>query len=328
MESLVVMLQSAGYDCAIPSHSLKQELRALGCDTVLDIANLVRGMGYEEPMELPEAGPADMARSDVLYVDVKAHRNGPKVWKRWPHLKTRTLWNRINGAAPEHVVNARGDHGNEIEPPCPVLTANLWYAEEGPWSPIAYACWPPFVRMHEYAYPRTPKPFTNPLCLIHNVQGWGYQALVPEMRKLGVMCHGAGSPDGLINHREIPILLSRALCMVHLKSNDAPGYALYEALAASCPVVCTRRLIWRCQMQSLLIPGETCLVFDRETHDSLSEQDVAECTMEVQGHLERLADRDENQRIGEAGRKRLQEVMWDEKRDGGGFRKWMKRMFP
>lgn len=223
---------------------------------------------------------------------MKAHRNGPKLWQAFPALKERTLWYRINGGKPEHVINERGDHGDEINPPCPVLTPNQWYKDKSVMSrgglSNAYTCWPPFYRFDEYLdrYPR--KPTEPPLCLIHGIEGWGYRDLVEPMRKLGVGCYGVNAPDGLINHRDIPKRLSKALCMVHLKSSDAPGYALYEAMAAGCPIVCTRRLIWRCRMEELLIPGETCLVFDRETHEGLTKKDVEECLAEVGGHLREL----------------------------------------
>ena len=42
LESLVVMLRSAGIKCALPSEALKRQLRDLGCDTVLDIARRFR----------------------------------------------------------------------------------------------------------------------------------------------------------------------------------------------------------------------------------------------------------------------------------------------
>ena len=375
LESLAVMLRSVSIEPIIPCDDLKRQLRALGCDTVLDIQGLVSGMGYELPFPMGIAGPADMSRSDVLYVDVKAHRNGPKVWKRWPGLEKRTLWYRINGAQPEHVVNGgtpcplcngsktqshgaekdpspgwpmavsqcamcggRGkigmtDHGDEINPPCPVLTPNQWYKDcyepDGhpgwKFKQWAYAFWPPFHRFDEFDKPRCHEKLDSrgggkggkydpPLCLIHRVSGWGYDKLVEPFRdQLGVRMHGVGCPDGLINHSVVATRLSSALAMVHLKSNDAPGYAIYEAMAAACPVVCTRRLIWRSKMQDLLIPGETCLVFDRETHDGLAPYDIVNCLAEVKEHLTALSDPGYNRKVGEAGRERLKKIMWSDK---------------
>lgn len=82
-------------------------------------------------------------------------------------------------------------------------------------------------------------------------------------------------------------------------------------------------------MQSLLIPGKTCLTFDRrETHDGLTEEQVAEDTHLVEKILEALQIPSLNRQIGESGRRQLEAVMWDENRDGPGFRNWMERMFP
>lgn len=341
LESLVVMLRTVGYECFKVGEDIKHTLRSIGCDTVLDIEGLVRHWGYEEPFSMPIAPLKDMQTCD-LFVDIKAHRSYHKIVKHWPNLKRRVLWYRINGGEPEHVINARGDHGDEVNPPCPVLTPNQWYADK--WFELppdnppdfcgadgrAYVCWPPFHRFGEYFDKHGRTDYHNPpLCLIHNVSGWGYQALVPNMQKLGVRIYGVGSPDGMIEHKHIPKMLSNALCMVHLKSNDAPGYSLMEAMAAACPVICTRRLIWRCRMQDLLIPNETCLVFDRETHEGLSEKDVEECTREVKEHLIRIGNPHENQRIGLNGYNKLKEIMWSANFEGDvqSLQSFMNRWF-
>ncbi len=378
LESLAEMLDAVGYRCVLPGPRLRAELRDAGCDTVLEIKGLVDGMGYEQPMNcgqpFEEVTPETMGRCD-LYVDVKGHRNCPKVLARWPNLAGKVLWYRINGGKPEHVVNARGDHGDEVRPPCPVLTPNRWYAEQyeacgtcdgkgyfpgtkadeyeiqtgdgeklchahgcdgegqikvGWYETPRYCIWPPFVRAHEYEYDRSFAPPTHPLCLIHNAAGWGYGKLIEACRdKLGLRVHGAGSPDGLLQHREVSSLLTSAKCMVHLKSNDAPGYALYEALAAACPIVCPRRLIWRCKMQDLLVPGETCLTFDRETHDSMTDAEVLTCLREIEGHFKKLADPVENRRIGYNGRRKLEELTWSRDRpaDVSSFGEFLSRSF-
>ena len=361
-ESTAAMLRAVGYDVLLPGAELRDELKRHCGGLVLAPRDLTRGMGYD-PVDFPEAGVEDMERCD-LYCDVKAHQVYERVVRRWPNLKGRVLWTRINGGRYEHVIrrddrgNVIEDCGDEVNPPCPVLTPNRWYAhcptcadQEAYYNtpgrerdapcptcggsgtpPNFYAAWPPFVRFGDY-YHRHGRPescYQSPVCLIHNVDGWGYRDLVPAVRGLGVRVYGAGSPDGLVAHGGVPDLLSRALCMVHLKSSDAPGYSIYECLAAACPLVCTRRLIWRCKMHDLLVPGETCLVFDRETHEGLSEQDVRECAAEVKGHLERLRDPAENRRIGMAGHNRLKEVMWDanKKEDVESLRAFFERNFP
>lgn len=324
------MLRSVGYQCYFPSKQIQDEMHRIGCDTVYSVDWLVRAWGYEPPLRLPDADIRMMDSAD-LFVDVKGVRSYDKIVNRWPHLDGRVLWYRINGGEPEHVIRNDGfDCGDERNPPCPILTPNRWYKEEGPWSDRSYSCWPPFYRYDEYYLVNgRSTQYTNPICLIHNLQGWGYGALTDSMRQLGVKCYGNGSPDGLIQHSEIPKALSTAKAMVHLKSSDAPGYALLEGLAAGCPLVVTRRLIWRSHMEDLFIPGENCFVFDRETHDGLSEQDVKNCTREVSVALGMLSEVDCNQRIGMAGREHLGKLMWSERseEDVGTFRAFMERNF-
>ncbi len=324
-ESFREMLNAVGYHVVMPNDDLRTTLRNYGCDTVLSPKDLTRGLGYD-PVYFEEVGPSAMDTCD-LYCDIKAHRAYDKVVKRWPRLKGKILWTRINGSAPEHVINERGDMGDEVNPPCPIMTPNQCYQGH----PRAYPHWPPFVRFNDYNQSRPhDSGYDSPICLIHNLQGWGYGALTDTFRNsLGIRCYGDRSPDGLIRHSEVAEQLSMALCMVHLKSNDAPGYAIYEAMAAACPVVCTRRLIWRCKMQDLLIPNETCLVFDRETHDALTPDDVLECGREVSEHLVRLAHPEENARIGMNGRNRLKEIMWSKDRasDVESLALFMKRNF-
>lgn len=328
LESLVVLLGAAGYQCHTLSDTLIGQLKRLGCDTVADISTTMRREGVERPMSLPVADASILQQAD-LYVDVKAQRNGPKVWEAWPRLRARTLWYRINGGEPTIVPGA----GDEINPICPILTPNLWYGTRGPWSERAYACCPPFYRFDEY-YPRHGRSiaYTAPLCLVHNLTGWGFGGWADGMRALGMQMHGNGSPDGLLPHATLRKRLASALAMVHLKTNDAPGYALYEALAAACPVLVSQRLILKCLMHDLFVDGETCLVYDRvepaRVHHGHTPEEIVTGTAEVAVHLERLRDPAENARIGLAGRERLRELMWSEERDGDSVRQWFGRMFP
>lgn len=340
-ESLAMMLRAVGYRCLTPNEELLRQLRELGCDTVLSNTDLVRGMGYEalDTDLLGEARPSDMGRCD-LYIDVKAHRNLAKIVIRWPRLQQRTAWYRINGGQPEHVkrkcsvCNGKGmldkvgclacnrtgvgeDCGDEVNPPCPVLTPNQWYKS----LPRAYAFWPPMYRKPVVSRAAT---YDRPVCLVHNLAGWGYGRLIAPMQKLHVRMFGRGSPDGLISCPAAKQVLSRAVAMVHLKSNDAPGYALLEAIAAGCPIICTRRLIWRCKMQDLLIPGETCLAFDRETHEELSDADVVSCAEEVTNHLALLSNTLFNVRFASHARSQYDKVVW---RDEAGLTHFLQEHF-
>lgn len=127
--------------------------------------------------------------------------------------------------------------------------------------------------------------------------------------------YGVSSPNGLINHRAVPDKLSKAMCMVHLKASDAPGYALYESLAARCPIVIPRMLIHRSHMADLFEPGVTCITFNKpikgeDDKEAMPESELEECNEGIKIALEQLSDPGENKRIGEAGNRRLQEIMW------------------
>ena len=306
LESLVVMLRTVGYTCVLPDRKLKDYLRLIGVDTVVEIHSLVSNMGYDAPIKLPEVGISAM--QNALYVDVKAHRNFERVRAKFPNQEV--LWYRINGGEPS---NTKGD---ELNPPCPVLTPNQWYKGRDD----SYTCWPPFFRMHEYLRKGM---YDDPVCLTHNLVGWGYGKLLPAMRKLGVKCYGNRSPDGAVEHKYIPGLLATAKCLVHLKMSDAPGYSLYEALSAACPIICSRKLIARNRMEELFEPGETCLVFD----DVDGESNPDKCVLEILSALQVLGSQRENWRIGEAGRARLKSIMWSSTRNAKSLKDFMERMY-
>lgn len=201
-----------------------------------------------------------------------------------------------------------------------MLTPNQWYRGKE----LAYTCWLPFRRSGSYC--RGPRPtdgYGPAVCLVHNLTGWGYGTWAPGVKALGVKVHGQGSPDGLLAHREVPGLLARALAMVHLKSCDAPGYSMYESLAAACPLVVSELMILRNRMEDLLVPGVTCLTYTEQngTHGiTQSMRRIAEC-------LDMLRDPAINARIGEAGRQCLRGLMWTVERNGEQFSKWLEEHF-
>lgn len=323
LESLVVMLRCAGYQCFVPNDDLLREILACGCDTVLSIDGLVSSRIYEEPtvdgQAIPRVGPGDMATAD-LYVDVKAQRNGPKVLARWPELAGKVLWYRINGGEP--CVTPHG--GDEINPGCPILTPNKWY--DG--RPDAYWCWPPFVKAREYLRPRSVGNWGPPLSLICNARAWCYEHVIDQLLREVKFYGSHGSPDGILAHTALPQVLSHALAFVHPKAQDCPGYALYEAISAACPVVVSRTMVWRMRTEDLFEDGETCLMFDIASHDEIVGPRADECVREIREHLKRLHDPAENKRIGDAGRERLAEIMWTVEEGDYSFRSWMQRMFP
>ena len=351
LESLVLMLRALGYKCLRVGHELSSQLIKAGCDTVMTSEYLRDSMGYELPKVIDGvATPKDAEKCD-LFVDVKAHRNLPFILNRFPSLEGKVLWYRINGGQPEHVVNARGDHGNEVDPPCPVVTPNQWYAgaakcgqchkvdlDADMWCQCggqftdayhAYAFWPKFARADEFNMEdRTVGNFSHPVCLIHNAAGWGYQNLIEGVRKMGVEVLGRGSPDGLVHHSRAMDLLTSASCMVHLKSNDAPGYSLYEAIHSGCPIILPRRLIWRCRMEELFVENVTCLCFDRETHDPIeSQSEIDNCLDEIRTHLTTLSPPEKNVEVASNAFSKLKELEWNEERDLTGFKRFIERHY-
>ena len=305
VESLVRMLTSVGYECKRVGSQLADRLARIGCDTVITSETLVNSMGYLIPK-----GPIGIAvekhiEKCDLFVDVKAHRSYSKLVNEWPNLGGKILWYRINGGKPEHVINSRGDHGDEVNPPCPVITPNQWYKNDRidttteankVWMTSipcnSYVFWPSFERASSYTLPRpvSQRDCDRPICLIHNYAGWGYSSLGDRLRRKGLRIFGKGSPDGLLINSQIPNLLSKALCMIHLKSNDAPGYALYEAIYARCPIILPRRLIWRCKMEKLFKEYETCLCFDVASHESLDDNPKLQqaCIDEIEDGMAKL----------------------------------------
>jgi hypothetical protein len=354
LESLVVMLEAVGVRCVLPSNALYDRLRGLGCDTVVDPLGMADGWGYDLGVKLDQVGEKVMADPETVYVDVKAHRNGPKVWGKWRNLKRRTLWYRINGGEPADVP----DKGSELNPGCPVLTPNLWYQEfkAPPTNPLpattlarSYACWPPFLKWDTFeASGRSSATswshgyYAPPVCILHNATGWGYGEVLDSLRQdVGLRCYGGyGSPDSLMPHRSLPDVYHSALALVHLKSNDAPGYALYEAMASGCPVILPRRFNVRCRTWDLFEEGATCLMYDFATEGALPEVepyrerytpvDVKDCVREIREALDQLTDPTLNRKIGEAGRERLRSLLWDprKEKDVESLRSFLDRCFP
>ncbi len=337
LESLHAMLAAAGYEVRPLGVDLANHLHNdVRLDNVGLIERTMRAEGTEQPFPMRRATPEAFGKCD-LFVDVKGHRNFPKLVAMYPWFKDRVLWYRINGGRPED------RNGPEVDPPCPVLTPNLWYRRDTSLPFVEhghgrYACWPPFVPFDRHL-PRNPRArgdWEPPVCLVHNLDGWGYGRWAKQCREqLGLRIHGSGSPDGKVPHETLPAGLSKSLAMVHLKASDAPGYALLESLASSCPLIVSERLVENSLMRELFEDEETCLFFDRLDEPDLCASDIdpddpriVAAVRRIAAQLERLRDPELNGKIGQAGRWRLADLMWRADADGPGFRAWMERTFP
>ncbi len=348
------MLEAVGWRVKVCGSDVRDALKKAGCDTVNPLARMA-DFG-DEAVDVEEASLRELETCD-LFVDIKC-RNLPKVWDAFPPLRYRSAWWRINGGQPE-MSEAGGDEVNLL---CPLITANLWYGtakcrdgsrqsrsdvehamngpacDPGPTrvgdNGMAYVMWPPYPKKAVYeAIDRSGWPpeqgYEAPYCSCHNVRGLGYGHIVDDVMRLGVRLFGNGSPAGQVDHSRMAHLAGRSLCLVHLKSLDCAGLALFEAMLSGCPVVVGRLFLSRTLDHELLVDGETCLQFGiPATMDyGRGDMDFPKCVADIRAALERLANPAENRRIGEAGRKRLRELLWTPERDGPGFAAFMGRHF-
>jgi hypothetical protein len=346
LESTAMMLTAAGYKCYRPGPVLLAKIRQASATPVFSVEDLHDDFGYDWPRVNDLADLGDMASCD-LFVDVKAHVNYPHLVRRWPNLAGRVLWCCLNGGDPLK----RKDGLPWADPPCPVLTNNQWYnclnrcigcgamsdlemeephksspasrykdcqwpVEDVPWAGRAYACYPPYARLADRKRAGMDGP---PVCLVHNVNGWGYGHLVETFRALGGKCYGVGCPDGMLPYPNAMEELSHAVCVVYLKVGDTVGYATVEALASEVPFVCTSFYISETRLGQLVEPDRTCCVFDPHSQ--------AKAQLDLEAILRHLSNPDVNRRVGQAGRQRLLEVMWNADRDLAGFKGFLERNF-
>lgn len=310
-DSLSFMLEKIGVKSFVPSKKLWLQLHnSLGVNLVISNEALVSAWGYP-PSLLQELD----GKPDYIF-DIKGHQNIDKLRVRFPDAKV--IWYRINGGEPE--VTSQGD---EIDCNLPIVTPNQWYAEEKYAREDRYVFWPKLVKVPSMLDDiKRSKLYTPPIALIHNFGGWGYGKLADGLNKLSVQIYGKGSPQGLLTEKSKNALLKTTKALVHPKSTDAPGYAILEALDAACPVVISKRLLWR-SSYNLLLPGYDCLAFDRETHDALGKEDVETILGEIEQHLKSLSDPYFNEIVGKRGRDSLRSREWGSEEDIDQFSKFM-----
>ena len=171
--------------------------------------------------------------------------------------------------------------------------------------------------------------YKKPLGFLHGANGWGYKRFLPHLTdKIDI--YGYKSPKGLLQQGFVKHFLSETLCLIHLKTSDAPGYALYEAFASGVPVVVPQFFIDNTKYHDLFIDGETCLVFgkgqERWHHDSLHEpKESFEATLKsIDECIERLSDPEENYRIGINGLFKWKELTRWTSKERDGLRAYLK----
>lgn len=264
-----------------------------------------------------------------LFVHVK-HFGTAEVLKHFPRLKNRLLWFCINGGRPG-VHTPQSHKMPPLKVPTPFVGSLKAYRDDSKYnvSGPRYVSYIPLVRKDDYEL-RTTIDYENPITLIHNARGWGgYGWITDRLIEIGIDMYGKRSPKGFLTPPEVREKLSMALCYVHMKSQDCPGYSLYEAMLTGCPVVLPQQFIDHTQYHDLYEHGETCLVVpdDKYLRGNKSPERASELVTGVQRAVERLRDPTENQRISRNGRKRLLGLMWNTKRDGPVFKTFMEKHF-
>lgn len=309
--SIALMLRSVGYEVSMLHDRAIQNLRNKGYLGGVSQSEL-RSMGYSAP-EIPMVGEEAIAEAD-LFVDLKtAYLDSFK--KLYPEKKC--LHFLINGGIDDYQ-NCGFSY--------PVVTANMWVEGD------AFKTWLPFDNVHKLEPRAKRTEFGVPIGLLHSAKGWGFGHLLSlVIEKTGVKIYGAGSPAGVIQNTELPSVFEKTIGLLHMKSNDCPGYALYEAMQAGIPLILCEQLLDRMKMRELYEDGETCVLWGGSFYDKkycqetgLSKEwykdDEMAVVNEILAAIERLKDPEYNYKIGIGGHERFKKLTaWtDEKKQAFG----------
>jgi len=197
---------------------------------------------------------------------------------------------------------------------------------------MAYTFWPSYPRHNQYDVIERSNmaEYGNPYCVCHSVHAWGYnEDIDPLAEDPGVKFYGNNSPHGQIPHTEVAYVTANAQSLVHMKSVDCPGWALYEAMLSGVPVITGRLLNSRMLAYDLLEDGVTCLEFGipASMEYGRGPTNIPRCIGDVREAINMLKDPHLNREIGNAGKKRLNDLMWNGERDGEEFIEFMDNWF-
>lgn len=310
--SCKLMLETAGYEV----YSVGKE-----------VCSLLSYMPVRSSSRIEQKAGRDVFNKCDLFVLIK-HFAVQETIKRFPRLEDKILWFCINAGVPGVVTSHAPYKMNPLKVPVPFVGSVKWYEDESSLevSGPRYPSYLPLADKNSYVL-RNKTTYADPICLIHNAKGWGgYGWITDHLTQLGVKIHGKGSPHGVLSTPQVKQHLSLSLCYVHLKSQDCPGYSLYEAMLTGCPVILPSQFLDLTNYHDLYEHGETCLVIEDPMGDKTPER-ASVLINGVREAVDRLQDPAENQRIGRNGRERLLQLMWNVERDGLGFNHFMKRNF-
>ena len=266
---------------------------------------MLESVGYETEME--RSRESEVTLQKLLYEPY-----GVPLWKGGtPDLYVAVKPEELEGRekALLFFING-GDHGaNEFG--YPTVTSNFYIKN-------AFTTYVPYFNRFDMEPRGRLDTFEKPIGFLHGGYGWGFARYFPLLKE-HVDVWGWRSPCGLLPQFGVKQKLAKTLAFVHMKSNDAPGYALYEAFASAVPIIVPRFFVENCRFQDLFIDGETCLMFDNNDVEALREtkEQRKGVISQIVGLLDRLRDPEENYRIGVNGLFKWRELTrWTpEKRD-------------
>lgn len=301
--------------------------RALGLDSALS-SKLHNAVKFNAVSCLQEkASLSELERCDI-FVCVKHYHIDPML-KFAPYLQDKILWFDINGGIPLQFIEKQPYKTYPSCLPVPYVSANKRYAPGSYFNLTGcerYVCYVPFSRIDEYSAVNRNNFGQTPICLVHAPKHWGYGWSISTMQELGLKYYGKKAPDGPVPQGRVAGCLQSALCYVHMKDHDCPGFALYQALASRCPVVVTSIFLERTLYTDLYRDGETCLVLQDDGSLPKDER-VKLLQSNACKILERLRDPVENRRIGCAGARRLNELLWRPSTNGSSFKQFIEANF-
>lgn len=306
-----IMLASAGY-------------QPLGISRLLAV-QLAKYMKQSINSQIAlKATPKDFLTCD-LFVTIKYY-SVLDTLSRHKHLQGKVLWFDINGGMPGVDIPQAPFKIMPTSPVVPYVGSCKWYADDSPYnvSGPRYVTYIPLANRKQCL--ETTRAMSGPpVSMVHNPYHWGYGWLVDPLRRSGVKFHGGwGAPDSLLPQDEVAPKLARSRCYIHAKGHDCPGFSLYQALMCACPAIITSVFLERTGYSDLYQHDKTCLVAQDEPDLPVEERTRVLCAR-IRQFMKQLEDPKENKRIGEAGRARLLELLWDPAResDTSSFRKFM-----
>lgn len=295
--SLALMLRSIGYEPYMLSDRAMDALEKQGYSGGVR-RGLLKDMGYLEP-NMPYT---DEVEGD-LFIDLK-------IQDVQSFLNVRP---DFEGKAMVYLINGGWDGYEDYGRFFPTITNNFWVQGN------AFHVWSPLDNVLNLAPRETPGK-EPPMGLLHNAWNWGFGSILDQVVKLtGLRVYGAyRSPMGVIRNDRVGEYLSKSLCFIHMKANDCPGWATYEAFATATPLVITKLFVTRMKFGELYEDGETCLMwgktsFEQDPKDEriikeFIDREAPRMVEEICEAVEKLKDPEYNRKIGMQGYERWKKL--------------------